>query len=173
MIAQEPNAYSTMDFVGTARSPRCLIVEDQVLIGMGLEACLEDAGYEVVGVFGTGRAALQSLETATPDVALVDYMLNDGCCLAVVRALTSRGIPFVVYSGVRRPSDLGPEFQHAPWLEKPIGRSDLLDAIAKLVRSPLHRSSLSPALDDAVEGSAGEPSPKTAKSTPTMPDETA
>jgi AmiR/NasT family two-component response regulator len=30
---------------------RCMIVEDQALIGMSLEASLEEAGFQVAGVF--------------------------------------------------------------------------------------------------------------------------
>ena len=37
---------------------RCLLVEDQALIGMALEAYLEGAGYEVAGPFATSAAAL-------------------------------------------------------------------------------------------------------------------
>src|SRR5688572_7496018 len=70
-------------------SARCPLVEDQALIGMALEAYLEDAGYEVAGPFGTCAAALASLDTQTPQVAVIDYRLQDGCCLKVVRVVLS------------------------------------------------------------------------------------
>jgi DNA-binding response OmpR family regulator len=114
-------------------SARCLLVEDQALIGMALEAYLEDAGYEVAGPFATCAAALVSLDTQTPQVAVIDYRLQDGCCLKLVRMIRARGIPFLVYSGLPRLPDLGSEFEGVPWLEKPTDRPELLKAVAKLV----------------------------------------
>jgi DNA-binding response OmpR family regulator len=112
---------------------RCLLVEDQALIGMALEAYLEDAGYEVAGPFATSAAALAALETQTPSVAIIDYKLRDGCCLKLVRGLRALDVPFLVYSGLPRLPDLGSEFEGVPWLEKPTDRPDLLKAVAKLV----------------------------------------
>jgi DNA-binding response OmpR family regulator len=112
---------------------RCLLVEDQALIGMALEAYLEGAGYEVAGPFATSAAALASLETQTPEVAIIDYKLRDGCCLKLVRGLRDLGVPFLVYSGLPCLPDLGSEFEGVPWLEKPTDRPDLLKAVAKLV----------------------------------------
>jgi DNA-binding response OmpR family regulator len=112
---------------------RCLLAEDQALIGMALEAYLEGAGYEVAGPFATSAAALASLETQTPEVAIIDYKLRDGCCLKLVRELQAMGVPFLVYSGLPRLPDLGSEFEGVPWLEKPTDRPELLKAVAKLV----------------------------------------
>jgi DNA-binding response OmpR family regulator len=112
---------------------RCLLVEDQALIGMALEAYLEDAGYEVAGPFATCAAALASLETQTPEVAIVDYKLRDGCCLKLVRVLRDLGVPFLVYSGLPRLPDLSSEFEGVPWLEKPTDRPELLKAVASLL----------------------------------------
>jgi len=123
-------------------SGHCLIVEDQVLIGIALGASLEDAGLQVDGPFISCAAALEWLDANTPAVAIIDYRLKDGCCLELVRALRSRGIPFVIYSGLPRLSDLDPAFGDAPWLEKPIGRIDLLNAVAGLVPAPLSATAL-------------------------------
>jgi DNA-binding response OmpR family regulator len=40
-------------------SPCCMIVEDQALIGMSLEAFLEDAGFSVAGPFLSCADALR------------------------------------------------------------------------------------------------------------------
>ena len=114
-------------------SSRCLLVEDQALIGMALEAYLEDAGYEVAGPFGTCAAALAALDTQPLQVAVVDYRLQDGCCLRLVRVLRARGIPFLVYSGLPRLLDLSSEFEGIPWLEKPTDRPELLKAVVMLL----------------------------------------
>jgi DNA-binding response OmpR family regulator len=112
---------------------QCLLAEDQALIGMALEAYLEDAGYEVVGPFATCAAALDSLETRTPEVAIIDYKLRDGCCLKLARMLHLLNVPFLVYSGLPRLPDLSSEFEGAVWLEKPTDRPELLMALTKLV----------------------------------------
>jgi DNA-binding response OmpR family regulator len=121
--------------IDVARPPRpfdCLIAEDQALIGMALQACLEDAGFRIAGPYGTAAAAIERLGTEMPSVAVVDYWLKDGCCLALVRALRFRNVPVLIYSGMRRTPDFDPEFQDCRWLEKPTDRASLLKAIIDL-----------------------------------------
>ena len=57
--------------------------------------------------------------TSTPDLAILDYKLNDGFCIDLARTLRARGVPFVVYSGDRQAPGMPPEFEGAPWIEKP------------------------------------------------------
>ncbi|MDZ4309495.1 MAG: response regulator [Cypionkella sp.] len=56
---------------------RILIVEDEIIVAMDLEATLEDFGFETVGIAADKASALQ-LASAQPDVALVDVNLRDG-----------------------------------------------------------------------------------------------
>jgi DNA-binding response OmpR family regulator len=114
-----------------APTTRCLIAEDQALIGMSLEAYLADAGYEPVGPFATNTEALRALESAAPDVALLDVLLKDGPCTPIVRELRRRGVPFAIYSGVK-PAALPPELAEVPWLEKPVARDALIKALGAL-----------------------------------------
>ena len=111
---------------------RCMIVEDQALIGMSLEAFLEDAGFEVAGVFMSNAQALQWLEDDLPDVAVLDVMINDGTSVAVARLLKKLGVPFAVYSGLPSRSERPIELQNVPWLEKPVSRETLVDVIGQL-----------------------------------------
>jgi DNA-binding response OmpR family regulator len=111
--------------------PLCLIAEDQVLVGMALEACLEEAGFQVVGPFTSNAEALSCLESLTPDLALLDVMVKDGPSIALARELRNRGVRFVIYSGLKPQVDT-PEFRDAPWLEKPVGREKLVAAMREL-----------------------------------------
>jgi DNA-binding response OmpR family regulator len=111
---------------------RCMIVEDQALIGMSLEAFLEDAGFEVAGVFMSNAQALQWLEGDLPDVAVLDVMIKDGTSAAVARVLKRLGVPFAVYSGLPSKHDCPIELQNVPWLEKPASRETLVDVIGQL-----------------------------------------
>jgi DNA-binding response OmpR family regulator len=127
-------AVSPLDY-GPASSGklRCLIVEDQVLIAMSLEAYLEDVGYAPAGPFQSNSEALAWLDESTPDLAILDYKLNDGLCIELARTLRSRGVPFVVYSGARQAQGMPPEFEGAPWIEKPCPRHVFLDVLTGLV----------------------------------------
>ena len=113
--------------------PCCMIVEDQALIGMSLEASLEEAGFEVAGPFMSNAQALRWLQNAAPDLAVLDVMLKDGTSLRIARELKSRGIPFVIYSGLPPDADRPPELQDVPWLEKPARRETLVTILEDLV----------------------------------------
>ncbi|WP_414472491.1 response regulator [Microvirga sp. M2] len=112
---------------------RCMIVEDQALIGMSLEAFLEDAGFRVEGPFMSNAQAMSWLETETPDIALLDVMLKDGTSVEIARALKSRGIPFVIYSGLPAASYGPSELQGVIWLEKPVSRETLAAALDEVL----------------------------------------
>ncbi len=119
---------------------RCMIVEDQALIGMSLEAFLEDAGFEVAGVFMSNAQALQWLEDDLPDIAVLDVMIKDGTSVAVARVLKRRGVPFIVYSGLPSRTECPVELQDVPWLEKPVSRETLvgvLDGLTDLAEDRL------------------------------------
>ncbi len=117
----------------------CLIVEDQALIGMAIEASLEDAGF-VPALVASGDQALSWLASATPQCVILDYELKDGPCTALARELRRRGVPFVVYSGHRRSASVAIELQDVPWIEKPAARADLIEAVTTAAR-PRHHSS--------------------------------
>jgi DNA-binding response OmpR family regulator len=110
-----------------------MIVEDQVLIAMSLEAYLEDVGYELAGPFRSNTEALAWLDGSTPDLAILDYKLHDGLCIDLARILRKRDVPFVVYSGDRQAAVVPEEFDGAPWIEKPCPRQVFLDVLTTLV----------------------------------------
>ena len=117
--------------VGMTR-PCCMIVEDQALIGMSLEAFLEDAGFSIAGPFLSCADALQWLEHNTPQVAVLDVSLRDGTALPIAHELKERNTPFAVYSGLPFTASLPQELRDVPWLEKPAPREELTQVIAHL-----------------------------------------
>jgi DNA-binding response OmpR family regulator len=117
--------------------PCCLIVEDQALIALSIEAYLEDVGYEAAGPFRSSAEALVWLETHTPQAAILDYRLAEGTCTALAQELMRRQIPFMIYSGHSRGRDVSGVFKNAPWLEKPCPRDDLLRALRMLLTPAL------------------------------------
>jgi DNA-binding response OmpR family regulator len=114
--------------------PCCLIVEDQVLIAMSVEAYLEDEGFEVETVTSASKAQVWLEEPHTPAYAIVDFMLQDGPATALAKELRRRGIPFVVYSGYPRALGIPSDLMTVPWLEKPTTREDLLRELLNLRR---------------------------------------
>src|SRR5215207_7523844 len=90
--------------------PCCLIAEDQALIGMSLEAYLDDMGFAVAGPFPTQGEALAWLAANEPNLAILDYRLGEGTC-----------------------ADIARELQAACWLEKPVPRSALLKVVMELL----------------------------------------
>jgi DNA-binding response OmpR family regulator len=113
---------------------RCLVVEDQALIGMAIEAYLEDIGCAVEPL-ASGAAALTWLAANTPDAAIIDFLLKDGPGIELARELKRRGVPFVIYSGHPRKSYIPADLQDVPWIEKPADRADLLGALAAVAPS--------------------------------------
>jgi DNA-binding response OmpR family regulator len=77
-----------------------LIVEDEILPAMALQAELEEAGYHVMDLTGRHQEALAAARGCKPDLALVNIQLegrDDGIALA--RDLKAMGIPVLFISG--------------------------------------------------------------------------
>ena len=111
--------------------PYCLIAEDQALIGMALEATLEDAGIEVAGPFPSCAEASSCADARPPSLAILDFKLRDGDCAELAMSLVRRGVPVIIYSGLPRRAR-PPELDGVTWLEKPVDRESLLKRAAEL-----------------------------------------
>ena len=57
-------------------SERILVVEDDSLARMDIQAALERAGYSVVGMVGTGEEAIEMADSLAPDLVLMDIRLE-------------------------------------------------------------------------------------------------
>ena len=84
---------------GGERQPIVLVAEPQALPGIWLEDVLTDAGCAVSGPYGTCGAAIESLDRAPPDFAVLSVDLNQGPCFPLACALRRRGVPFALISG--------------------------------------------------------------------------
>ncbi|HEY2603606.1 MAG TPA: response regulator transcription factor [Thermoleophilaceae bacterium] len=70
------------------RAIRVLVVDDHAAVRLGLGGLLEDhADVEVVATAARAREALADARRVAPDVAVVDYHLDDGDGLTLCRAL--------------------------------------------------------------------------------------
>jgi DNA-binding NarL/FixJ family response regulator len=80
--------------------PRVLIVEDYSLIAMDREDILSNYGCAIVGSTATVEKAPQALEREIIDVAVVDYLLEDGNASPLAKVLNDKGIPAISEVGI-------------------------------------------------------------------------
>lgn len=97
---------------------RVLIVEDDVLLGMAIGLCVQDAGYKVAGLARSVEAALETLSHETVDAALLDVNLQGELVFPVANALAERGVPFVFVTA-HPPRDIPENHRHRPLVPKP------------------------------------------------------
>lgn len=84
---------------------RILIVEDEMLVAMEIEAILEDLGHECVGIAPDVETASEHFE-APLDLALVDLNLRDGLTGPQIgETLCQRGVPVIFVTA--NPRQLG------------------------------------------------------------------
>ncbi|MFL1460780.1 response regulator [Roseococcus sp. DSY-14] len=108
---------------------RVLLVEDEPLIAMFAEMALEDAGAEVVGTAAAVAPALALLDSATPEVVLVDVRLRGGeSGYTLAQTLAARRIPFVLATGMQG-QDVPAELRGAPVLPKPYTAPQMVAAL--------------------------------------------
>lgn len=109
------------------------IVEDEMIIALGIANTLKELGYEVTEPAGNYTEALHMIVTEKPDLLLIDIQLSgyrDGIDLAAsIRA--DAGIPFIFLTAnadqatVKRAKDVHPQ----AYLVKPFRKDDLYTAI--------------------------------------------
>jgi AmiR/NasT family two-component response regulator len=116
---------------------KILIVEDETLVGMGLQDQLTRLGHDVVAQAASATEALEQFRLRQPDVVLVDVRLNggDGVELAA-ECQKIRRVPMVVISAysdpdlIRRAGEAGV----FGYLVKPVEQGQLAAQLAVAVK---------------------------------------
>jgi len=108
-----------------------LVLEDEPLIRMDIEAMLQDAGFSVIAV-DTLDGARQGLDGQSPRIAILDALLQDGDTFSLARELAASGTAIVFVTGYSPgiPADLA----GFPVVEKPFTPDDLVPAISSILR---------------------------------------
>ena len=109
-----------------------LVVEDEPMIAMDIEAQLEDAGCTVIGPAETLASARRLIVEAVFDAALLDANLGGERVDDLAAILTQKRIPFAFASGYGREA-LPREHQHVPLLEKPFVSGQLVAILGDLL----------------------------------------
>lgn len=108
---------------------RILVVEDELMLAMALEAVLRDLGCEIVGPVSNIDAALAAAQQERLDGALLDMNLRGRCSAPVAEALAERSVPFIVVTGYAVSDDDAPVIQTAPRVAKPFRVAQLATAL--------------------------------------------
>jgi DNA-binding NarL/FixJ family response regulator len=119
----------------TSKPPTILIVEDEALVAASVTDMIEEMGFEVTGVAGSGREALALVADNRPRLALIDIRLAgsvDGIELAC-QLRDQYGIPAIFLTGAFDP-DTALRAQSAQPLgvmQKPFRPSEVFNAIER------------------------------------------
>lgn len=120
--------------MATIAKKRVLLVEDDPLVAMVMEDVLLRMGLQVL-VNHSLANALNELELADFDVALVDMGLRGESARPLVQHLTARGTPFAVVTGAD-PAALKAEFPGVLIAAKPLGLKALEQMVNELLGRP-------------------------------------
>ncbi|GAM96480.1 phytochrome [alpha proteobacterium U9-1i] len=112
-----------------------LVVEDQLIIAMDVEAILLAAGARSIDTAATVGEALRLLSAARPDFAVLDVNLGSETSIAVAENLRATGIPFVFATGYGDTANIPRAMSDAGVVRKPYDGDALIaalrDALAK------------------------------------------
>ena len=116
------------------RGLRVLVVEDEFLVAMDIEAMLRELGCEVMGPTGDLEEALRIAREETPDLALLDVNIGGEPVTAVAEALLARAVPIVFCTGYQVENWCS-RYPAAPTLMKPFQAADLRSALERALAS--------------------------------------
>jgi PAS domain S-box-containing protein len=112
---------------------RILLVEDEPLVSMDIEAHLTAAGCTITGLASNVDEAKQLINQADYDAALVDANLEGHPVDEIATLLRNRNCPFAFVSGYGREA-LPHGFRDAMLLSKPFSKDRLLATVESLLR---------------------------------------
>ena len=133
----EPSAAAKPEPVRTPRELvpadlTILLLEDNLVISMDVEAMLDDMGFAEVKVASTVAAAIAILQAGGIGCALLDVNLGRETSIPVAELLRAKGIPFAFASGYGDPELLPEIFRDVTVITKPYGEKRVLDALSMM-----------------------------------------
>jgi CheY-like chemotaxis protein len=120
--------------VTQAPAIQILVVEDEALVAMSIEALLGDAGFEVLACVDTGAAAIEACERLSPQVVVMDINLRgamDGCEAAIViRDRGDASVVFLTGQGDAATRQRACALEPSAYLVKPFLDEELIAAVS-------------------------------------------
>jgi DNA-binding response OmpR family regulator len=114
--------------------PNILIVEDEMLVAMDIEATFLEESWTVIGPVSGVPQALSVLQTETPDAVCLDMNLNGVPSVPIATVLKELSIPFVILTGYSSSNVTDPAYSGAPIVHKPFLAEDLVLAVRTAMR---------------------------------------
>ena len=127
-LLRYPRAAARLDGV------RVLVVDDEILIALDIEATFLEAGAEAVILCLTLSEALSAAAAENLSVATLDVRLGRETSEAVAALLYERGIPFIFYSGQSLPGLIRDKWPLSRVVAKPAEPRQLVEAVVDLIR---------------------------------------
>lgn len=113
---------------------RVLLVEDSLIIALDAEDVLDRLGAANIVTASTVAGALEALESARPDVAMLDINLGDSTSYAVADRLAKLNVPFLFASGYGEQAQLPEAHRGKTVLQKPYTLENVARALDPLVQ---------------------------------------
>ncbi len=110
-----------------------LLVEDEFLVALEVEAALQCMGCSIVGPVAKLAKALEAARSAQLDGAVLDVNLNGEMVYPLAEMLAAESIPFVFITGYTA-ADLPERFRLFRRLPKPVDAKALRDAFVDIMR---------------------------------------
>jgi two-component system, LytTR family, response regulator len=120
--------------------PKVLIVEDECIVAENIRQDLESLGYQIIGITGSGRNAIEIAEKISPDVVLMDIHIKadlNGIETAVcLQGLYEQPIPVVFVTGFwKEQHSLFAAVNPYILVKKPFSTKELSSSIRKVMLS--------------------------------------
>ncbi|MBU2580357.1 MAG: response regulator [Alphaproteobacteria bacterium] len=112
-----------------------LLVEDDTIIAMDIEALVTELGAERVTIAARVRDALDALSEifgSPPSLAVLDVKLEGETSFPIADQLNERQIPFVFATGYSHQGDFPERFRSIPCVTKPFTSETLKKVICGL-----------------------------------------
>lgn len=109
-----------------------LIVEDETLVAINLEAILEDLGHRVIGpVMRLDDLDRLIEEGVAADIAILDVNIAGERVFARAERLAAAGVPIIFATGYGA-GGLADDWSHHPVVQKPYSPDDICQALATI-----------------------------------------
>lgn len=107
-----------------------LVVDDEMLIALDIQAQLEERGHEVITAASVSEALAAIAARDDIALAILDWHVGSGDAAPLARELSIREIPFVICSG-SMVEEVAERFADVPYVPKPFSPDQLVDAVAR------------------------------------------
>jgi CheY-like chemotaxis protein len=116
------------------RGLRILLVEDDPLICLDLEASLEEFGAVVTAVSNVS-AAFAALAIAMPDFAVLDFELGAETSEPIAEVVQARQVPFLYLSGYSEHDERFSRWREIRVLAKPLSAARIAHGIQDILQA--------------------------------------